>query len=150
MSTRKSSSFTFFVSTTTTSCPLEILHMDVWGPAPCLSNDGFHFYLIIIDDFSRYCWLFPMNAKSESYEVFVTFKSTIENLLTQKIKIVRTDNGGEFVNSRFCTLFSMHGITHQFTCPYTSEQNGVAKRKHRHVVETDLTLMAHSHMPFTY
>lgn len=110
----------------------------------------FRLHNVLIDDFSRYCWIYPLLFKSHVFTIFCTFKAYVENLLDLKIKTFRSDGGGEFKNNKFKQYFSEHGIFHQFSCPHTPEQNGVAKRKHRHLVETGFSLIAHSSVPSQY
>jgi hypothetical protein len=74
----------------------------------------------------------------------------MENHLGTSIKTLRTDCGGEYANNDFRNFCSNSGIIHQFTCPHTSQQNGVAERKHRHIVDMSLTLMSQSSLPFCY
>ncbi|KAM2632205.1 hypothetical protein EV1_022967 [Malus domestica] len=129
---------------------LELLHCDLWGPAPVTSVSGFRYYLLIVDDFSKYSWLFPLKVKSQVYSTFVIFKNYVENLTGNKIKTVRSDSGGEFVSSSFKSYLHTHGILHQLSCPHTPEQNGCVERKHRHLVETARTLLVQSHVPHQY
>ena len=70
--------------------PLDMLHLDVWGPAPVYSMNGHRFYLSIVDDFSRYVWSFPLFHKSNVTDVFSTFKTQIENQLSRKIAAVHS------------------------------------------------------------
>ncbi|KAJ0612890.1 putative RNA-directed DNA polymerase [Helianthus annuus] len=124
---------------------LDLLFCDVWGPAPVTSSDGYNYFLLYVDDFSRYMWFFPLKHKSDVYEVFKQFVLVAERQFNTKLKSVQTDWGGEFRNlSRF---FSSIGILHRLSCPHTSEQNGLVERRHRHVVETGLTLLAQSGVP---
>jgi hypothetical protein len=74
----------------------------------------------------------------------------MENHLGHSIKTLRTDCGGEYTNNKFRNFCSTSGIVHQFTCPHTSQQNGVAERKHRHIVDMALTLISQSSLPFQY
>ena len=74
----------------------------------------------------------------------------MENFLGQTIKILRTDCGTEYTHNEFRNFCSNNGILHQFTCPHTSQQNGVAERKHRHIVDIALTLISQSSLPFQY
>ncbi|KAF9663835.1 hypothetical protein SADUNF_Sadunf17G0093300 [Salix dunnii] len=129
---------------------LHTLHTDVWGPASVTSFDGFRFYLIIIDEYSRYVWLFPMARKSEVATIFPMFIKRMENQFSTTVKIIQSDGGGEFVNIVLQSYFAAHGIIHQRSCPGTPEQNGLAERRHRYVVETGLTLMAHASVPTKY
>jgi hypothetical protein len=134
-------------SVSITSRPLEIVHSDVWGPAPITSNNGTRFYVIFVDDFTRFTWFFPLHHKSQVLSSFMHFKSTMENLLSCTLKILRTDCGGEYSKYEFQNFCSSTGVLHQFTCPHTSQQNGVAERKHRHIVDKGLTLMSQASLP---
>ncbi|KAL6206574.1 hypothetical protein ACLB2K_023822 [Fragaria x ananassa] len=111
----------------------------VWGPAPYLSIDGFKYFVLFIDDCTRFTWTFPMKNK---YEVFPYFKSLCALISTQfsaKVKCFRSDGGGEFMGLQFKGFMQENGIVHQVSCPYTSEQNGVSERKNRHIRETVVT-----------
>uniref|UniRef100_A0A2N9G9X8 Integrase catalytic domain-containing protein n=1 Tax=Fagus sylvatica TaxID=28930 RepID=A0A2N9G9X8_FAGSY len=137
----------FSKSVSITSRPLEIVHSDVWGPAPITSNNGTRFYVIFVDDFTKFTWFFPLHHKSQVLSSFMHFKSTMENLLSCTLKILRTDCGGGYSKHEFQNFCSSTGVLHQFTCPYTSQQNGVAERKHRHIVDKGLTLMSQASLP---
>ncbi|KAM2554344.1 hypothetical protein TB2_018473 [Malus domestica] len=141
-------SFTFV--SCNTSKPLEILHIDVWGPASISSVNGYRYYLLLVDDFTKYSWFFPLKYKSEVFSTFIHFKSVVENMLGFKVITVRSDFGGEFVNHNFSNFFKTHGISHQLRCPHTPEQNGCAERKHRYIVETARTILATSQVPHIY
>jgi hypothetical protein len=121
----------------------------VWT-SPVKSISGCKFYVLFVDDFSRFTWLFPLKHKSDVFVCFFKFKCLVENLLSRKIKQLQTDRGGEFTSSQLKTFLANNGIVHRISCPYTSEQNGIAERKHRHVVESGLALLAHSHLPNKY
>ncbi|PKU87036.1 Retrovirus-related Pol polyprotein from transposon TNT 1-94 [Dendrobium catenatum] len=130
--------------------PLDLIHSDVWGPAPVISNQGFKFYVIFVDDYTRYTWIYPLRFKSDVFHTFVNFKNQIENLTSQRIKKIRTDGGTEYVNSSFQNYLLTHGISHQISCPYTPEQNGLTERKHRHIIETTRTLLLTASMPTVF
>jgi hypothetical protein len=132
-----------------TTSPLEIIHSDIWT-SPVLSISGCKFYLVLVDDFSRYSWIFPLKYKSDTFACFVKFKCLLENLLSTKIKRLQTDGGREFTSLVFEKYLSDNGIFLQKSYPHTSQQNGIAERKHRHIVETSLTLLAQSHLPSRY
>jgi transposase InsO family protein len=140
----------FSLSCTKSTAPLQLVHSDVWGPAPITSINGTRFYVSFIDDFSKFTWFFPLKHKSQVLPTFIHFKTTIENLLNHKLKVLRTDCGGEYTDSSFQKYCSEHGIFHQFSCPHTPQQNGVAERKHRHIVETALFLISQSSLPLSY
>jgi transposase InsO family protein len=82
--------------------------------------------------------------------MFVKFKCLVENLFTLKIKQFQTYGGGEYLSNTFTSFLSTHGILHRVTCPHSSQQNGIVERKHRHIIETALTLLAQSHLPARY
>uniref|UniRef100_A0A2N9E312 Integrase catalytic domain-containing protein n=1 Tax=Fagus sylvatica TaxID=28930 RepID=A0A2N9E312_FAGSY len=134
-------------SVSITTRPLELVHTDVWGPAPVTSCNGTRYYVSFIDDFTRFTWFFPLKYKSQVLDSFKHFKSTMENILDCKIKLLRSDCGGEYSKSEFQSFCSSAGILHQFSCPHTSQQNGVAERKHRHIVDMALTLISQSSLP---
>ncbi|KAH9744520.1 retrovirus-related pol polyprotein from transposon RE1 [Citrus sinensis] len=133
---------------TSTTQPLELLHADLWGPAPISSSQGYHYYLSIIDDYTRFTWIFPLTAKSNTLSVFTNFKNMIENSLEKKIKCLQTDWGGEFRS--FVPYLASQGIQFRHPCPYIHHQNGKVERKHRHIVETGLTLLAQAHLPLKF
>ena len=135
---------------TCASFPLQIVYNDVWGPAPITSINGFCYYVSFIDAYIRFTWFFPHKHKSQVLSSFLHFKNTMENLLGTSIKNFHTDCGGEYSKNDFQSLCSSHGILHQFTCPHTSQQNGVSERKHRHIVDMALSLISNSFLPFTY
>ncbi|KAI0528816.1 hypothetical protein KFK09_001359 [Dendrobium nobile] len=146
----KAHKMVFESSKNRSSLPLELIHSDVWGPAPVLSNSGFSYYVLFIDDCTRFTWLFPMKHKYEVTCIFSSFKLYIEKYTSHKIKCIRTDGGGEYLSHNFKQLLRNNGISHQISCPYTPEQNGVAERKHRHLIETTRTLLDTASAPMSY
>lgn len=137
-------------SSSFSSSPLDLVHADVWGPAPVSSFSGLRFYLLLVDDYSRFSWVYLLKHKSEVPTVFSHFKTHIENFLSKHIKVLRTDAGGEFISTKFRNFLAHNGIIHQVSYPYTSEQNGVTKRKHRHVIETSVAMLQTTSMPSTF
>jgi Reverse transcriptase (RNA-dependent DNA polymerase)/gag-polypeptide of LTR copia-type/GAG-pre-integrase domain len=133
----------FSSSVISTSSPLELVHSDVWGPAPLISHNGFRYYVLFIDDYTCFTWIYFMKSKDELMHVFSLFKSQIENLLNASIKILRSDGGTEY--KPIARLFP--SIVHQTTCPYIPQQNGVSERKHRHIIELALANMIHASIP---
>jgi histone deacetylase 1/2 len=129
----------------TSSKPLELLYSDVWGPAPVRSLDGYLYYLIIVDHFSKYVWLYPMKHKSDVFSIFVQFKSIVEKKFNLPIVSFFSDNGGEFIKLK--SFLANNGISHLTTPPHTPEVNGTAERRHRHVVETGRALLHHANLP---
>ncbi|KAK4276114.1 hypothetical protein QN277_019103 [Acacia crassicarpa] len=127
--------------------PLQLIHTDIWGPAPQMSLDGYKYYIHFTDAFSRYVWFYPLRAKSEAYATFLSFKAMVELQFHTSILAVQSDSGAEFL--KIGKYLHEHGILHRLSCPYTHEQNDVAKRKHRSITEIGLTLLANAALPFT-
>ncbi|KAF7151058.1 hypothetical protein RHSIM_Rhsim02G0101600 [Rhododendron simsii] len=144
----KSSRLTLSSTGNKSVAPLDLIFSDVWGPSPFLSSDGHKYFVIFLDDFSKYIWYYPLFNKSDVFNIFSKFQAMVERQFSSKIKSVQTDWGGEFrkLNSYFATL----GILHRLPCPHTHEQNGSIERRHRHVVETGLALLAHASIPHKY
>jgi hypothetical protein len=94
--------------------------------------------------------MFPIQYKSQVLSCFMSFSNTMQNLTSHKIKILRTDCGGEYASNEFHSFCLSKGILHQFTCPHTSQQNGLAERKHRHIVDIALTLISQSSLPLSF
>lgn len=92
----KSCKLPFPTSTTQYHEPLSLIVSDLWGPSPELSKDGFRYYILLMDVYSHYTWIYPLTKKSDGLPVFITFKQKIENLLQRKIKKFQSDNGGEY------------------------------------------------------
>ncbi|KAK4394561.1 Retrovirus-related Pol polyprotein from transposon TNT 1-94 [Sesamum angolense] len=122
------SSLSFLIpNPVTSSCVLDYVHADVWGPANVPSHGGNRFFLSIIDNFSRKVFVFLMKHKSEVFEKFKMWKSLVENQTGKKLKALRTDNGLEFCNQQFSELCQEFGIKRHRTTPYTPQQNGVER-----------------------
>jgi hypothetical protein len=90
--------------------------------------------------------LYPIHNKSDVFQVFVQFKSIVENQFSSSIKQFQCDGGGEYMSKQFKKFLVTHGILHRVSCPHTPQQNGVAERKHRHIMEMGLSLLAQSHL----
>ncbi|PKU67943.1 Retrovirus-related Pol polyprotein from transposon TNT 1-94 [Dendrobium catenatum] len=146
----KSHKLSFERSTNRKKNLLELVHSDIWGPAPVISHSGFQYYVIFVDEFSRFTWIYPLKFKSEVADIFINFKNQVEKSTSRKIKSIRTDGGGEYLSHNFTNFLRYHGISHQISCPYTPEQNGVAERKHRHIIETVRSLLHTAQVPYNY
>ena len=135
-------------STSIYTRPLELVYIDLWGPASTVSSCGFQYFLTIVDAYSKFTWIYPIKYKSDTYHTFVQFKTMIELQLGIQIKAVQSDWGGEF--RALTKLFQEKGVLHRITCPHTHHQNGSVERKHRHIVEIGLTMLAHANLPLSY
>ncbi|KAJ0703042.1 putative RNA-directed DNA polymerase [Helianthus annuus] len=128
----------------------DIVHLDLWGPYRVASYEGYKYFLTIVDDYSRSVWCYLIKNKME---VFENLKDFYELVLTQfktKIKVFRSDNGTEFVNNQMNSFFKEKGIIHQTSCSYTPQQNGVAERKHRHLLNIARALMFQGGLPLRF
>lgn len=146
-SINKSHKLPFSETSIRSSRPLEILFSDVWT-SPIMSIDNYKYYLIIVDHHTRYTWFYPLKLKSHVKETFIKFKALVENRFQTKIGTLFSDNGGEYIALR--EFLSTNGITHLTTPPHTPEHNGLSERRHRHIVETGLSLLTHASIPTTY
>jgi transposase InsO family protein len=107
---------------------LELMHGDVFGPVTVPSLGGSLYYVSFIGDFSRKTWIYFLRKKSKVFKKFKEFKSLVENQIDKKIKVLRTDNDGEFCGKEFDQFCKQFGITCETTTPYTPQQNGVYER----------------------
>jgi hypothetical protein len=115
----------FFYSSISLSCaPLQLVHLDIWDLTPIVSNNGLHYYVFFIDDFTRFSWIYFLHTNDKVTKMFPLFKAQVENLLNTIIKAIRTDDDTEY--NMLNTLFSQ--INHQATCPYTSQQNNISEK----------------------
>ena len=143
-----SSDLSFKNSSLVCDKPFQVVYSDVWGPAPVNSIDGFRYYIIFVDYFTKYTWFFPLKLKSDVPTVFEQFKNLIENFFDAKIKTVYSDGGGEY--QALSHTLKRFGIQHLTSPPYTPEHVGSAERKHRHIVETGLTLLHTASAPIKF
>ena len=129
------------------TAPFELVHTDLWGLAPLTSINGFQYYVIFVDHYTRFTWLYLLHNKSEVYSKVVQFHAMIQTQFSATLKTLRSDGGGEYTSKLFESYLSSHGIHHQLSCPYTPQQNGLVERKHRHLIETTITLLSQASLP---
>ncbi|PRQ58292.1 putative RNA-directed DNA polymerase [Rosa chinensis] len=127
--------------------PFELIHSDVWGPSREPTVSGMRYFVLFIDDCTRLTWVTLLKTKDEVFPAFQTFRTLVQTQYHSTIKVLRSDNGGEYVNHVFQEFFKAHGIVHQTTCPQTPEQNGVSERKNRHLLDMARALLFSAHMP---
>ena len=130
--------------------PFELVHTDIWGPCRTTSTLGFQYFVTFIDDYSRCTWLFLMKNRAELYSIFKKIYAEIMIQFNISIRVLRSDNARKYFSSPFISFMSQHGILHQSSCAHTSQQNGVAEHKNRHLIETTYTLLLHYHVPFRF
>ena len=129
---------------------LQLVHSDVCGPMHTESFGGQKYFVSFIDDYSRCCAVYFMKHKSEVMEKFKEFEASATNESSQKIGKLRTDNGGEYLSQELKAYLKSKGIQHELTVPHSPEQNGVAERMNRTLVESARAMIAHAGLPNSY
>lgn len=110
---------------------LELVHSDLWGPAPVTSLGGASYYMTFIDDATRKLWVYFLKQKSEAFEVFKKWRARVETETGLRVKCLRSDNGGEYELAEFKKYCADNGIRMEKTVRGTPQQNGVAERMNR-------------------
>ncbi|KAJ9558576.1 hypothetical protein OSB04_013190 [Centaurea solstitialis] len=121
------------VSNKQASSPFELVHSDVWGPCPITSKLGFKYFVTFVDDYSRTTWLYFMKNRSEVFTHFCSLHAEIKTQFKVSIQTLRSDNAKEYLSQTFQSYMLQNGILHESSCVDTPAQNGVAKRKNRHL-----------------
>ncbi|KAG7544005.1 Zinc finger CCHC-type [Arabidopsis thaliana x Arabidopsis arenosa] len=129
------------------SLPFELIHLDVWGPFSVESVEGYRYFLTIVDDCTRVTWIYMLRNKSEVSTQFHAFISYVKTQYNSVIKAIRTDNAPELA---FNDIIKQYGMIHQFSCPYTPQQNSVVERKHQHLLNVARALLFQSNVPLAY
>jgi hypothetical protein len=120
---------------------LELLHMDLFDPIAYISIDGSKYCLVIVDDYSRFTWVFFLREKSQTQETLKGFLRRAQNEFRLRIEKIRSDNGMEFKNSQIEDFLEDEGIKNEFSSPYTPQQNGVVERKNRTLLDMARTML---------
>jgi transposase InsO family protein len=120
---------------------LELIHSDKCGPMPSSSISRSVYYVSFIDYYSRKTWIYFLKSKDEVFNKFKEFKALIENLSKRKIKILRSDNGGEYTSKEFVSFCRDVRIKREITTPYNPQQNNVVERKNRTIMEAMKTMI---------
>ena len=127
--------------------PLEVVHSDVCGKLRNKSISGAEYFLTFIDDKTHFTWVYVLKRKNEVFQKFVEWNKMIERQSGRKLKILRTDNGGEYTSTEFQAYLRSQGIKHETTIPKTPEQNDVAERMNRTLVESTRTMIFDANLP---
>ena len=144
---------------------LELVHSDVCGPMQTASIGGAKYFVTFIDDYTRCCTVFFLRHKSEVFDKFKEFealtsggedekilvlktgKSFMKYKSEERIRALRTDNGGENTSSELEKYLKDKGIRHELRVPDTPEQNGVSERMNRTLIESARSMIAHAGLP---
>jgi transposase InsO family protein len=100
-----------------------------------LTEGGQRYFMTMIDDASRYCYVYLLKTKEETLNYFKTYKAEVKNQLEKKIKRFRSDHGGEYFSNEFDLFCAEHDIIHERTLPYSPQSNGVAERKNHTLID---------------
>jgi transposase InsO family protein len=130
-----------------TSRPVELLHMDLFGPVAYLSIGGSKYGLVIVDDFSGFNWVFFLQDKSKTQGTLKCFLRRAQNEFELKVKKIRNYNGSKFKNIQVEEYLEEEGIKHEFSAPYTPQKNGVVERKNRTLIDKARTMLGEYKTP---
>ena len=135
---------------------LDLIHTDICGPFDVPSWGGERYFITFIDDYSRYCYLYLLHERTQSVDVLETFISEVERQLNKKVKVIRSDRGGEYygktsevgqIPGPFKKLLEFKGICAQYTMPGSPHQNGIAERRNRTLMEMVRSIVNDSFVP---
>jgi transposase InsO family protein len=127
--------------------PRQLLHIDTISPSQVCSMGGKWYVLIIVDDYSRYSWVFFLKRKDEVFEHFRSLALRLNNEHHNYLKDIRSDNGTEYRNASFDQFCLEHGVDQQFSASRVPQQNGVIERKNRTLVEMARTMLDEHRTP---
>ena len=130
--------------------PFECIHSDVWGPCSTLGLLHHKWFILFVDDFTRYTWVYLLKSKTEIPSIITLFCEMVYNQFHKKIKIFRSDNAKEYFCREVNTSMEHNGIIHQSLCVNTPQQNGVAERKIGHIMSTARALFFQGNCPKSY
>jgi hypothetical protein len=137
----------FKTATHNTKGKLDYVHSDIWGPVRVASKGGAQYFMSFIDDYSRKVWVYFLKNKFDAFATFKKWKAEEENQTGRKLKCLRIDNGTEYKDGEFLKFCEEHGIKRYFTIRKTPQQNGVAERLNRTIIETTGCLRLNAGLP---
>ena len=126
---------------------LHMIHMDLCGPMRVQNIFGKKYVLVVVDDYSRFTWVKFLRTKDETPDIIIKLIKQLQVRLNKTVRIIRTDNGTEFVNKQLSEFYESVGISHQRSVPRTPQQNGVVERRNRTLVEAARTMLIYSQVP---
>ncbi|GJY47068.1 retrovirus-related pol polyprotein from transposon TNT 1-94 [Tanacetum coccineum] len=129
---------------------LFMLHMDLFGPTFVSSLMNKKYCPVVTADYSRFTWVFFLASKDETSGILKNFITEIENLVDKKVKIIRCDNRTEFKNRVMNEFYEQKGIKREYSIARTPQQNGVAKRRNKTLIEAARTMLADAKLPTTF
>ncbi|GJX65286.1 retrovirus-related pol polyprotein from transposon TNT 1-94 [Tanacetum coccineum] len=130
-----------------TESKLELLHMDFYGPIRAASINDKKYILVIVDDCSRYTWVYFLRTKDEALDMIIDFINQVQRILKAQILMIRTDNGTEFKNKKLWSFYAKLGIVHKTSIGRTPQQNGVVEQRNHTLVEAARKMLIFSKTP---
>lgn len=126
---------------------LDLIHSDICEYNGVLTRGGKRYFITFIDDCSRFTYVYLLRTKDEAFDKFKLFKAEVENQKEKKIKMIRSDRGGEYFSNEFDAFCKQHGIIYQRTAPFTPQQNGLAERKNRTFTDMINSMLLNARLP---
>ena len=123
---------------------LELIHTDVCGPMSTQAKGGYEYFITFTNDYSGYGYVYLMRQKSKAFEKFKEFRAEVENQLGKHIRAIRSDRGGEYLLGDFKDYLTQNGIISRLTAPKTPQQDGVAERRNKTLLEMVRSMMSYS------
>ena len=113
--------------------PLDLIHSDLCEMNGLLTRGGKRYFMTLIDDATRYCYIYFLKTTDEAFHYFKIFKAKIENQIERKIKRLHDYRGGEYISNEFSQFCAEHGIIHEVTPPYSPQSNGWLREEIGHL-----------------
>ena len=145
----KLSKLPFYDSVSHTILPFDIIYNDLWT-SPIISSSGHCYFVLFLDDYSKFLWTFPISKKSQVKHLFKSFFSLIHTQFERYIKTFQCDNGTEYINGTFKEFFDRHGMLFRLSFPHSSPQNEKAERHIKSINNVIRTLLAHASLPLSF
>ena len=123
------------------SAPFDLIHSDVWGPTPFTTEGGSRYFVIFFYDYSRFTWIYMLKHRSDLVLIFQTFHKMIQTQFSRTIKVFRSNNAQEYHDKSFLSILDSNDTFPHYSYPYTSQQNGRAECKLRHILDVVRTLL---------
>ncbi|GJV69782.1 zinc finger, CCHC-type containing protein [Tanacetum coccineum] len=130
--------------------PLDLVYGDLCSPISPATHSGKKLIFLLVDDCTRFMWAYFLTTKDQAFSTFKEFRQQIEMEMRMKLRMLRTNRGGEFTSNEFTKYCKENGIARQLTAPYSPQQNGVVERRNRTVLSTMRSMMKAMKLPLTF
>ena len=126
------------------------MHTNVWGPTQVSSLGGSYYYVTFINDATIKTWVYYIRQKSDVFDTFKKWKALVENETGNRLKCLRSYNGGEYCSKEFNDYCSHNGIRRERTVPGTTQENGVSERMNKTIMERARSMRLHPGLPLQF